>query len=64
MKNIKDMSDEELENVKHGEEVVFRHKTFIDYYNHNEEHCNGIVRWDNVLEGFVCNKCALYTGVK
>jgi len=32
--------------------------------DYTDEPCDGDVSWEPVLEGFVCSKCQLYTGVK
>ena len=26
--------------------------------------CTGLVMWEEVLEGYICSKCSLYTGLK
>ena len=55
---------------KHLEVVKFKHKitkgnmNFLDTIKVTEIECNGIVTWDEGIEGLICNKCQLYTGVK
>ena len=55
---------EESEHIEHGQVVNFPHKHFINYFEDNDIDCDGEVYWESVLEGLVCNKCNLYTGVK
>ena len=40
------------------------HKVFINYFDSTDEDCDGEVYWEEVMEGYVCTKCNLYTGVK
>lgn len=40
------------------------HKVWINYYETSDEDCDGEVYWEEVMEGYVCTKCNLYTGVK
>ncbi|MEK6881190.1 MAG: hypothetical protein AABY22_16335 [Nanoarchaeota archaeon] len=59
----------ELE-LEHGQKVDYPHKEMVG--NMNQPHlqtqldreCNGATYWEDVLEGVVCSKCELYTGVK
>jgi len=68
MKNIKDIKDEFT--LEHGEEVIYPHKFVKGYKNYPKDDditdidCKGQASWESVMEGFVCNKCEFYTGVK
>ena len=54
----------------HGEVVEFKHNIFKGCMNHPRADdetnipCEGIVHWDCGLEGLICSKCQLYTGIK
>lgn len=65
--SIKEKIIEALENreYRHGEKIILKHNCYIDYSTNNgKEECKGEVYWESVLEGFVCSKCDLYTGIK
>ena len=53
-----------MSEYKHGEKIELKHPFFNNYIEDTGKECNGEVFWDEVLEGFVCSKCNLYTGVK
>ncbi len=40
------------------------HKKWLDFDTLTEEDCNGILRYDDMQEGCMCDKCSYYTGVK
>ena len=40
------------------------HKFFINWAESTDEDCDGEVYWEEGLEGYVCTKCELYTGIK
>jgi hypothetical protein len=55
---------------KHGQIVICPHtivlgsKNFPEPGDFTDIPCDGETRWDIVLEGVICDKCELYTGVK
>jgi hypothetical protein len=61
------MNEQEYE---HGQAVDCPHNIVKGDMNnpkdsdYTEEPCNGATYWDIVLEGVICTKCQLYTGVK
>lgn len=56
---------EEMEGEpEHGQVVLLKHNKFIDYFVETNEPCDGVITWDSAMEGLVCSKCNLYTGVK
>jgi hypothetical protein len=63
----KDIDKKEL---IHGQTYLFPHfkvlgnKNFPKESDTTNETCNGVVIWDEVLEGYICSICELYTGVK
>lgn len=54
----------ESDEIQHEQPVIFPHKFCPNYYEESEEDCDGEVYWEAVLEGLVCTKCNLYTGIK
>ena len=53
-----------LEGYYEPEIIKMKHKVNTDYYTETDEFCDGEVYWDEGVEGYVCTKCNLYTGVK
>jgi hypothetical protein len=55
---------------KHGQVVRCKHNIIEGDMNHPKDEdetnipCDGIVTWDEAMEGLICDKCELYTGVK
>lgn len=61
---IEDFEKMNIEDVAHGQEVIFPHNFCLDYYEETNDDCDGDVYWELVMEGLVCTKCNLYTGIK
>ncbi len=58
------------EELEHGQLVVCQHNIVTGNMNFPKDEditdipCDGETLWDDALEGVVCSKCQLYTGVK
>ncbi len=55
---------------EHGEKINYPHNKVLGCMNHPKDEdftdivCDGLVVWDAGIEGLVCSKCELYTGIK
>ena len=65
------MEDEiDFDKLEHGQIVKLQHNKVLGSMNCPKDEdftdipCDGIVRWDFMMEGLVCSKCELYTGYK
>jgi len=50
--------------TEHGDKIKLEHPKWINYYEFTKEICDGEVYWEEGLDGYVCTKCELYTGIK
>lgn len=46
------------------EYVEMEHNIWEDYFTELQDKCDGKVYWEEGMEGYVCTKCNLYTGIK
>lgn len=55
-----------INNPSHGQPVIFEHNFILNELTgeDNGQICKGKVYWEAGLEGLVCEKCNLYTGIK